>query len=107
MSKLSRLSAENIEDDILRAHFFAIVMEYVNRSGNTDLFEYTIRLDEVYRADLVSYRAYATVELDWLVSLVCDVDDPTNPLPVGETIKLPPASWVRRSMRQFMDEMGL
>lgn len=87
MSKLSRLSAEHIEDDILRAHFFAIVMEYVNRSGNTDLFEYTIRLDEVYRADLVSYRAYATVELDWLVSLVCDVDDPMNPLPVGETIK--------------------
>ncbi|EPA1954167.1 hypothetical protein ACQ08L_003266 [Vibrio alginolyticus] len=107
MSKLSRLSAENIEDDILRAHFFSKVLEYVNRSGNTELFVYIIRLDETYRADLASYRAYGTVELDWLVSLVCDVDDPMNPLPVGQTIKLPPAAWVRRSMRQFMDEMGL
>ncbi|ELP9500921.1 hypothetical protein R1867_003985 [Vibrio alginolyticus] len=107
MSKLSRLSAENIEDDILRAHFFAKVLEYINRSGNTELFVYIIRLDETYRADLASYRAYGTVELDWLVSLVCDVDDPMNPLPVGQTIKLPPAAWVRRSMRQFMDEMGL
>ncbi|EGQ8018486.1 hypothetical protein ACSVUS_004550 [Vibrio alginolyticus] len=107
MSKLSRLSAENIEDDILRAHFFAKVLEYVNRSGNTEQFVYIIRLDETYRADLASYRAYGTVELDWLVSLVCDVDDPMNPLPVGQTIKLPPAAWVRRSMRQFMDEMGL
>ncbi|MCG6387514.1 hypothetical protein K6U51_11825 [Vibrio fluvialis] len=106
MSDLSRLSDMNIEDDVLRAAYYQRVNEYIN-STDSSLSEYDLKEDEEYRPDLVSYRIYGTVELGWLVCLVCDLDDVAEPLPIGETIYLPEAAWVRRSMRQFMDELGL
>lgn len=106
MSELSRLSDLNIEDDILRASYYQRVTQYLD-SPSSSLTDYDLKIDEEYRPDLVSYRFYGTVELSWLVCLVCEVDDAADPLPVGETIYLPDAAWIRRSMRQFMDELGL
>lgn len=106
MSDLSRLSDMNIEDDILRASYYQQVNEYIN-STNSDLSEYDLKEDEAFRPDLVSYRFYGTAELGWLVCLICELDDVAESLPVGETIYLPEAAWVRRSMRQFMDELGI
>jgi hypothetical protein len=104
---LSRLSDLNIEDVILRASFYRRVIDYVESPLSEDLTTYTLKPDETYRPDLVSFRAFSTKELAWLVALVCDCDDMANPLPIGEQITLPSAVWVRRELRAFMDEMGL
>lgn len=106
MSELSRLSDRNIEDPILRASYYRLVLDYLN-SKNAETIAYTIKMDEEFRADLASYRCYSTSELEWLFYLVCETVDPVDGIPVGETLTLPTASWVRRSMRQFMDESGI
>ncbi|QFT40096.1 MULTISPECIES: baseplate wedge protein 53 [unclassified Vibrio] len=106
MSNLSRLSDQNIADPVLRAHYYRNVIDYVN-TVDSDLKDYEIKLDESYRPDLVAFRALGDAQLAWLVLLVCEVDDSAESLPVGETIKLPKATWVRRSMREFMDTYGL
>ncbi len=106
MSELSRLSDQNITDDLLRAEFYRIVLSYMGTAGR-EVTTYTIKLDETYRPDLASYRAFGTKDLDWLICLICELVDPADELPVGEDIELPSAAWVRRAMRQFMDDMGL
>lgn len=106
MAKLSRLSDLNIEDPILRASYYTRVKNYVDDIGS-DLKAYEIKIDEEYRPDLVAYRAFGDANLEWIVLFVSEVIDPFEPLPVGETIYLPYPSWIRRSMREFMDEYGL
>lgn len=103
MSTLHRLSDMNIPDDLLRADFYAIVIKHI-KDPSSDVVTRSIRPDEQYRPDLVSYRLYSTVELRWLVSLVCDVEDESEPLPVGETYRFPTSSWLRREMRRFINE---
>lgn len=105
MSKISRLSDLNIEDDVLRADFYQRVLQYIN-SPNAEVTVRVIRPDEEWRQDLVSSRLYATVELRWLVALICDVEDDADPLPVAESFKFPPSSWIRREMRRFIDEVS-
>ncbi|UTZ44581.1 hypothetical protein [Vibrio campbellii] len=106
MSNLSRLSDQNITDPILRARYYQRVIEYID-SPEADLKPYTFKPDEEYRPDLAAYRALGSADLDWLVALVCEVDDVANPLPVGLEYELPQAGWIRISMRAFMDEFGL
>ncbi len=103
---ISRLSDQNISDPILRAVFYRRIIAYVE-SPLSKVSEYTIKPDETYRPDLVSYRQFNTKELSWLVALVSDVDDVADPLPVGEVIYLPSAAWIRRELRAFIDELGL
>jgi hypothetical protein len=103
---LSRLSDLNITDPILRAGFYKRVIEHVE-SPLSDVKEYVLKPDETYRPDLASYRHYRTKELAWLVALVSDVDDVADPLPVGESVYLPSAAWVRRELRAYLDELGL
>ena len=104
----SRLSELNIEDAIIRASFYNRIQRYLsNPANNAELIKYTIKIDEKFRPDLISYRIYHDQNLDWLVALVCGIDDYRMPFPVGELIAVPSASWVRRNMREFMTEAGL
>ncbi|CAH0543005.1 hypothetical protein [Vibrio marisflavi] len=106
MSSIPRLSDQNISDPILRAHYYKIVNDYIN-STSSELVTYIIQMSEEYRPDLVSYRVFGSKDLAWLVCLASDLDDTADPLPVGETIYMPTAAWIRRSMRQFLTDMGL
>lgn len=104
MTLLSRLSALNIEDDILRTYLLADVLEYVRDETNLDVIEYEINPDEKYRPDLVAQRVYQNADMRWVVSLVADVEDEADPLPVGSILRLPPAAWVRERIRYHQDE---
>ncbi|EGQ7810299.1 baseplate protein [Vibrio parahaemolyticus] len=106
MAGLSRLSDLNITDPILRGHFYLRIMEYVKK-GSSELTSYTIKIDEEYRYDLASQRAFGTPSLDWLIALVAGNIDMSYPLPLGETLKFPTPAWIRQDMRDFMDEMGI
>ncbi len=106
MSKLSRLSDQNIEDPILRGEYYRVIFDYLS-SKDAETLNYTIKPDESFRPDLAARRAYGNSELAWLITLMGEVDDPYYGLTVGDTLTLPTSAWVRRSMRQFMDEVGL
>lgn len=103
---LSRLSDQNIADPILRATYYQRVIDY-SCDVESDLTDHVIKIDEAYRPDLVAHRALGNAELAWMVSLICEVDDVADSLPVGETFYFPSTGWVRRSMKEFMDEVGL
>lgn len=105
MTALSRLSDLNIEDDILRADFYQRILTYI-KEPDADVHPRDIRPDEEWRMDLVAYRLYRTAELRWIVSLICGVEDEADPLPVGETFFFPTSAWIRREMRQFLDEVS-
>ena len=107
MTELSRLSPLNIEDDILRSYLFAAVLDYVEDESNREILEYEIRQDEAYRRDLAAYRVYGSAELRWVFSVVADVEDEADPLPVGTVLRLPPAAWLRETIRHFAEEGGL
>ena len=101
---IPRLSDQNISDPILRASYYQMIREYI-ATHQSELIAYTVHEHDAYRYDLVSYRIYNTVALDWLIALVADRTDMIESLPVGQIIYLPKASYIRQSMRQFIDEI--
>lgn len=105
MNKLSRLSDLNIEDDILRADFYQIIIKYLSNS-NRIVKAKVINPDEEWRHDLVSFRVYGTPDLRWMVGLICGVEDEAKPLPVGDLFYFPAATYIRREMRRFIDEVS-
>lgn len=107
MTTLSRLSCLNIDDDILRSYLFADVIEYSQDETNTDAILYEIKPNDQYRPDLASFMAYGTVDLRWVISVVADVEDEADPLPVGTVLRLPPAAWVRERIRYHQEEGDL
>lgn len=107
MSSLSRLSPLNVEDEILRGYLFRTVLEYAIDTTNTDITPYEIKTDEEYRPDLASQRIYGTPDLRWVVSLLADVEDESEPLPVGSVFRFPQISWLREQIRHFAEGGGL
>lgn len=61
----SRLDDRYIEDDIFRALFHQEMIKRVSEY-HSDNFQYTIKIDEVYRSDLAAYRAYGNADLRWV-----------------------------------------
>ena len=98
---IARLSDQNIVDDIIRASFYSDLLSYT-QSPNADVILYSIKTDEEFRPDLLSFRAFGTQDLDWLVLLVAGIDDVSIGIPVGEIIKLPQSSFVRQTMRKYI-----
>ena len=107
MTELSRLSALLVGDDILRSYLFAAVLEYVADESNSEILEYEIRQDEMYRRDLAAYRVYGSSDLRWVFSVVADIEDEAEPLPEGVVLRLPPAAWLREQSRHIAEEGGL
>jgi len=107
MSNISRLSPLNVDDEILRGYLFKTVLEQANDKTNTDYTEYEIKQDEEYRPDLVSQRLYKTPDLRWVVSLLADVEDEADPLPIGSVFRFPSIVWLREQIRHFADGGGL
>lgn len=107
MTELSRLSPLNIDDDILRSYLFAAVRAHVADESNSEVLEYELRPDEEYRRDLAAYRVYGNADLRWVFSVVADVEDEADPLPVGTVLRLPSASWLREEIRHFAEDGSL
>ncbi|ENC6657591.1 baseplate protein [Aeromonas hydrophila] len=106
-TQLSRLSDMQIEDDVIRSLLYSDVLAHCRTEGETDVITHDVLQDEVYRPDLVAYRVYGNPVMRWAVSLVADVEDEAEPLPVGVTLRLPSAAWVRERIRHYMDGGGI
>lgn len=105
--QLSRLSDLQIDDDVIRSMLYADVLAHCRDESETDVLTHGVLLDEEYRPDLVAYRVYGNEVMRWAVSLVADVEDEADPLPVGQTLRLPTAAWVRERIRHYVDGGGL
>lgn len=108
VSTIPRLSPLNIDDEILRGYLFSTVLRYSqDKSNAADCLLYEIKQDEEYRPDLTAYRIYGTPDLRWVVSLLTDVEDESDPLPVGTVFQFPDTAWLREQIRHFADGGGL
>jgi hypothetical protein len=97
----NRLDDRSISDVVLRSLFH---QEVIKRSASfhEDNHDYTIRLDEIYRADLAAYRAYeGNSDLRWVFRLLCGIESEMEPMPAGQTISLPDMAWLRGRIRDF------
>lgn len=97
----NRLDDRSISDVVLRSLFH---QEMIKRSAafHEDNSDYTIRLDEIFRADLAAYRAYeGNADLRWVFRLLCGIESEMEPLPAGQTLSLPDMAWIRGRIRDF------
>ncbi len=50
---------------------------------------YRIKEEDLMRLDLVSYKAYQTVDYWWLIGVVNQIENPLLDMVVGDLLKLP------------------
>lgn len=96
----SRLDDRYVSDDVLRAMLHQEVLLRV-QGYREDNLQYTIALDESFRSDLASYRAYGTAELRWVFRLLAGHESEMEELPVGTTFTLPDSAWIRNRIRDY------
>jgi len=97
----NRLDDRSIEDVVLRSLFHQKVIKR-SASFHEENQDYTIRLDEIFRADLAAYRAYeGNADLRWIFRLLCGIESEMEPLPAGQTLSLPDMAWLRNRMREY------
>ncbi len=100
---MSRLNpVDMIPDDMRRTELYRRILAYLSDNTN-DVKSYEVRADEQRRVDLCSYRIYGTIDLQWVIMLVCEMDDSLAGLPVGFTIKVPPIGYLQRLIREVRD----
>lgn len=106
MTEKSRLSDLQVEDAIIRSFLYRnILIDIATHKIKTSVYE--IKQDELYRPDLVSYRAYGTTELRWLILLLGNVEDEEYPLPVASEIRLPDQQYIREKIRHWSENGAL
>lgn len=100
MSNYQRLDDRCIESVVIRTILHKEVLQRANDlSLNLDTHE--VSGDEVYRHDLAAYRAYGTPTLRWVITLLANLSDESEPLPQGSTLRLPEAAWIRERIRHY------
>ncbi|QTF24166.1 baseplate protein (plasmid) [Escherichia coli O7:H4] len=95
----SRLDDRCIEDDVLRALFHQEMIKRVSEY-HSDNFQYTIKIDEVYRSDLAAYRAYGNADLRWVFRVLVGHESEMEEMPVGTTVNSD-AAWLRNKIRDY------
>jgi len=96
MTEISRLSPYNVTDTVVRAALCKKI-----REGSDNWLKHEIQPDEVLRPELISYRRYGTDQLKWVVLIAAGLDDYRESLTDGETISLPPSTWVRERIQHY------
>lgn len=96
----SRLDDRYIEDDIFRALFHQEMIKRVSEY-HPDNFQYTIKIDEVYRSDTAAYRAYGNADLRWVFRVLVGHESEMEEMPAGTTLTLPDVAWLRNKIRDY------
>lgn len=103
----TRLDELRIDDAIIRSYLRREMIKKAGDFADDEVFSREIYVDEEYRADLLAYRAYGTESLRWVPVLICKIDGETDPLPVGDIIRLPSAAWISERIRHYTDTAEL
>ncbi|HFU2857304.1 TPA: baseplate protein [Enterobacter cloacae] len=103
MANYSRLDNRSVEDPIIRAYLHREIIRQSERYDDDTNFIYTIKSDEVYRPDLVAYRAWGSEDLRWVINVLAGNEAETDPLPVGQDLTLPSAAFIRDRVRHYTE----
>ncbi len=104
---ISRLDIENIEDQVMRVQLYnELRKDSIDKTFDT-YTTYVVKADEANRPDLISYRAYQTPELKWLVSLLAGQNDLKDDIKIGLEIVLPEKIYVRQRLQHWSSEAEL
>ena len=93
---LSRLSPENIPDELKRAELYRDIR-------NAEGFAYEVQPDETKRPELIAYRYYQTDELKWAVMIAAGLDDPRQEIEAGIKITLPSVVFIRERIKFYAE----
>ncbi|MBZ6971710.1 baseplate protein [Klebsiella grimontii] len=96
----SRLDDRYVSDDVLRALLHQDMIKRVS-ARFSDNFQYTIKIDEVYRSDLAALRAYGNEDLRWVFRVLVGHESETEEMPAGTTLTLPDLAWLRNRIRDY------
>ena len=99
----SRLDNQSIEDPIIRAYMHREIIRQAELYDDENNFTYTIKPDEVYRPDLVAYRAWGAEDLRWAVVAIVGHESELEALPVGQDFTFPNAAFIRDRVRHYTD----
>lgn len=92
----SRLSDQNIEDPLIRNAMYRELLA----SDSSEWAEKSIGINEEFRPDIVSNVVYGTPECRWFVLLAAGLSDEIEALPVGKTLRFPPAYLIRQLIKK-------
>ena len=106
-NQFSRLDDRSVEDPILRSLLHKEVLAQCRSNDQVNNFQYEIKLDEVYRADLAAHRCWGYMELRWVFRLLAEHESLDEELEPGVTYTVPSAAWIRDRVRKFADNPEL
>lgn len=100
----TRLDELRIDDPIIRSYLRREIIKKASEFADDEVFSREIYLDEEYRADLLAFRAYGTESLRWVPVLMCKGGGESDPLPVGDIIRMPSSAWISERIRHYTDD---
>jgi hypothetical protein len=103
MAMISRLSPENIVDELRRVPLYREIRERQGVATIDDWTEYEVQPNEELSADLISYNVYKTAELKWLILIAAKLDDMRGRIVAGTILVLPSKAWVRNRIKHYTD----
>jgi len=99
---LSRLSAENISDILLRAELYREIRQ--GQDEDLDGWKrYEVQIADALMPELIAYKVYGLDTLKWVVCIAANLDNTRESLTVGAVLKLPPTAWLRERIKAYMD----
>lgn len=99
----SRLDDRSIDDAVIRSYLHKEVIAQTKRPDAVNNFDYEIKLDEVWRADLAAFRAWGSPDLRWVIRLLAEHENLCEELIPGTVYTLPSAAWIRDRVRHYAD----
>ncbi|MCG7550967.1 hypothetical protein [Pseudoalteromonas sp. Of7M-16] len=93
-------SDQLIEDVMLRGRMYREIIADI-RAGNINTTPHTVALDEVSRADLISYRVYKTPALEWLVDVLAHREDKRDNIEANTKLKFPELAYIRQMIIKY------
>lgn len=97
MTELSRLSPDNIQDDLYRAMLYKEIRDGQN-GDEWNIYE--VEPIDVLRPELIAYKVYGLAEMKWLILVASGVDDMREAIEV-DSLRLPDLAWVRKRIKYY------
>ncbi len=90
----NRLDRANYGGPLLQGLLFKAL-----RQPKDDWIKHTVQPNEEYDIYKISYNAYGTVDVWWVIAVCAKLDDPMKKIDAGTELTIPPLSWVREKLK--------
>ena len=88
-------------DGVPELDFLYNSLSYIDKTLEYPVSMYRLTSRDIMRPDLISYRAYGTVSLWWVILAFNDIENPLTDLEPGMLIELPHKMDIYNFQRKF------